>query len=59
MSKKNKFYLAAENELDDRAIINAIKEALNDYRQGAILECRDTLKSVVNAINKFDKEFTL
>lgn len=59
MSKKNKFYLSAEKELDDRAVINAIKEALNDYRQGAILECRDTLKQIVNAIDKFDKEFTL
>lgn len=59
MSKKNKFYISSEKELDDRAVINALKQALNDYRQGAILECRDTLKQIVNAIDKFDKEFTL
>ena len=42
------------NELDDQAIINALHQAANDYENGAIIETRDTLIMIINAIDEFD-----
>lgn len=63
MAKKKKkyvkFYDGLTMELNDRAIMNAIKDALNDYSNGAIIECRDTLEKIVDAITEFEREYEL
>ena len=66
MSKKQKkiiryvkLYDEVAMELNDRAIIDAIKSALNDYSNGSIIECRDTLEKVVDAITEFEREYEL
>lgn len=41
-------------ELKDRDIIAALKQAAIDYEDGAILEVRDTLAEIVEAIDEFD-----
>lgn len=43
-----------ENILEDAKIITALKQALADYEDGAIIECRDVLKEIVDAITEFD-----
>lgn len=40
--------------LKDRDIIAALKQAAIDYEDGAILEVRDTLAEIVEAIDEFD-----
>ena len=43
------------HELKDKKIIAALKQALKDYEDGAIIECRDELADIVNAIDAFDE----
>lgn len=42
-------------ELDDEAIIKALKQAAEDYADGAIAEVRDSLVEIINAIDEFEK----
>lgn len=42
------------NELDDAAIIKALKQAVKDYEDGAIAEVHDTLAEIVVAIDEFE-----
>lgn len=56
---KVQYYNPKTKELDDRAIIKALKEAQSDYKCGAIIECRDTLWEIIKAINKFEREYVL
>lgn len=44
------------HELKDRAIIKALKQAVKDYEDGAIIETRDTLVDIVQSIDEFSKE---
>lgn len=43
------------NELNDRAIVDALRQAAKDYENGEIIEVRDTLAEIVNAIDEFSK----
>ena len=47
-------YNIKTKELNDELIIKCIKEATNDYENGAIIECREALKQVVYAINLWE-----
>ena len=40
-------------ELQDEMIISALKLAANDYECGELIEVRDTLLEIVNAIDEF------
>lgn len=42
------------NELDDAAIIKALKQAVKDYEDGAIAEVHDSLTEIVVAIDEFE-----
>lgn len=44
------------HELEDQQIINALRQAVDDYENGAVVEVRDTLIEIVNAINEFESE---
>ena len=44
--------------LDDETILQTIREAADDYEDGAILEAHDKLLSVVDAIEKFDDDYS-
>ena len=59
MAKNLKYYNSHKKELDDIGIIKAIKIAGDYYKRGCIIEARDILADVVNAINQFDKEYKL
>lgn len=50
-----KFYNEKTKELADTQIIAALKSAIKDYEDGAIIECENTLIDIVNAIREFDK----
>ncbi len=55
MKPKNtyNFYDKKSKELKDQEIIDAIQDALYDYKDGAIIECRDELASVIVSIDAF------
>lgn len=56
---KNKYYDPMLKELRDKAVLEDLKMAEQDYENGAILECRSVLKQIVSAINLFEKEYEL
>lgn len=43
-------------QLNDTLVLAAIKTALDDFENGAIMEARDTLADIVNAIDEWSKE---
>jgi hypothetical protein len=45
--------------LQDMEIINALKESMYDYEDGAILEVRDVLEEIVKAIDEWDYNYSL
>lgn len=51
---KNRFI--KNGELLDEDILKAIHDAYENYSDGAIIEARDTLVEIVNAIDKWSKE---
>jgi hypothetical protein len=46
-------------ELQDVAIINALKNAVRDYEDGAISEIRDLLVEIVEAIDEWEDEYNI
>ena len=48
------YYDETTNELDDNAIINALKDAIDMYENGEILEMRDLLLDIIESIDEFD-----
>lgn len=46
-------------KLQDIEIINALKEAVYDYENGAILEVRDVLIDIVKAIDEWNYNYSL
>ena len=51
-----RFYNENKRELKDGKIIAALKQALKDYEDGAIIECRDTISDIEDAINAFEDD---
>lgn len=51
----SKFY--ENGELKDHEILNALKNAVDQYENGEIIEVRDLLCDIVEAINEFDKNY--
>lgn len=47
-----KYYNAITQQLDHQGIIKAIKIAGDNYKRGYIFETHDTLKAIVNAIER-------
>lgn len=50
----DKFLKALNTELNDKAIVNALKDAINLYEDGAIVETKDILIDIINAISDFE-----
>ena len=46
-------------KLQDIEIINALKEAVHDYEDGAISEVRDMLADIVKAIDEWNYNYSL
>jgi len=44
-------------ELSDEKIVKAIRQAANDYEDGAILEAKETLMVIIEAIDDFEDDF--
>ena len=42
--------------LKDKEIVVAIKQAAEDYENGAIIDARDTLEEIINSIDAFDND---
>lgn len=45
-----------DGELEDQKICDALCKASNDYENGEIIEVRDLLMEIVNAIDDFIKQ---
>ena len=43
-------------ELDDKKIITTLKRAADDYENGELIEVRDVLMEIVEAIDEFSKQ---
>ena len=52
MANNIKFYNSISQELNHQAIIKAIKIAGENYKRGYVIECHDSLKDIVTAIEQ-------
>ena len=52
MANNIKYYNAVTQELDHQRIIKAIKIAGENYKRGYVIECHDSLKEVITAIER-------
>jgi hypothetical protein len=57
LKAKEKLFDKENGDLNDCAIIDLIETALQDYKNGAILECRKNLRAVERAITNFEKNY--
>lgn len=53
---KNKYYNRKRCELNDAEIINDLKNAIDDYENGEILEVQSTLYAIAGAIQDFSND---
>lgn len=44
-------------ELQDKKIVTALHKAAEDYENGEIIEVKDVLIDIINAITDFDDEY--
>ena len=51
--KMNKYYDSENDELNDKKIIEDLKEAIDMYENGEILEVQSMLIDIVNSISEF------
>lgn len=51
----NRFF--KNGDLKDNAIIVALQQAINDYESGAIIECKEVLEEIAEAIELFEENF--
>ena len=52
-----KYYNEKAKELKDEEIMDALKQARDDYENGAIVEVRDELSDIVRAIDAFIADY--
>lgn len=50
------YYNEDKNELDDGEIIEGLKNAIDMYENGEVLEVRDLLLDIINSIDEFQGE---
>lgn len=50
------YYNDKTKELDDIAVVNGLENAIKDYEDGAIVECRDALIAIINSIYDWEKD---
>jgi hypothetical protein len=53
MIQKNRFISSNGAELDDEKIVEALTQAAEDYENGELVEVRDLLKEIIDAIDLF------
>lgn len=46
------------HKLNDQMIIDTLRQAIDNYQNGEIIEVRDTLAELVDAIDKFSKMYS-
>lgn len=56
---KKKTKLFENGALNDELVLSTIDQARRDYGNGAIIEARDALLDVINAIDDFDMEYNI
>ena len=60
IGKENiKMRFLRHGELQDNEIVKALREAVDDYEDGAISEVRDLLVEIVNAIDEWSYEYNI
>lgn len=57
--KKKPTKLFENGKLNDELVLATIDQARRDYAYGAIIEARDALLDVINAIDDFDREYNI
>lgn len=40
-------------ELNDQAVVDALRQAIDNYQNGEIIEVRDALAEIIDAIDEF------
>lgn len=51
--------LYKDGELNDKLIMDTLVSAEKCFQDGAIIEARDMLAEIVNAIDDFDREYNI
>lgn len=46
-----------KGELQDKKIVAALHQAAEDYENGEIIEVKDVLVEIINAITDFEQEY--
>lgn len=59
MCSESYYYNEKTKELDDISVVNGLESATKDFKDGAIIECRDTLIAIINAIYDWEQENAL
>jgi len=54
---ENRFYNYKKKCLRDEEIIKALKQSIEDYNDGAIIEVWSTCQEIANAIHDFDDDY--
>lgn len=54
MFELNKFYNEAENELNDDLVLQALRQAIDDYENGELIEVSETLSQIIDAIQEVE-----
>ena len=52
---ESKFYV--KGNLKDKKIVEALKNAAEQYENGEIAEVRDTLQDIIDAIDEFEADY--
>jgi len=55
----NEFYNWKNHELNDAEILAALKQAITDYEDGAIVEVQSVCSSIADAIQEYSDEDNL
>ena len=59
MKEITTYYDKKKKKLNDEAIVRNLSAAVVYYLDGAILECRDTLSNIIDAIDEFAKHWQM
>ena len=56
MYSESYYYNDKTKELNDISVVNGLENAIKDFKDGAIVECRDALIAIINAICDWEND---
>ena len=56
MYSESYYYNGKTKGLNDISVVNGLENAIKDFKDGAIVECVDTLITIINAIREWERD---